>query len=447
MGAERRGTVLMLCYHYPPGTSGGVARSARFAKHLPEFGWKPVVVTTSRWGEGGGDAGEEAMRPGELLRRSHGCRRAEGPGGAAAETTALSGGGEAGPRATLTRFAEKWLLIPDKHVRWTAAAFAPALRTLKRLETGALYTSSPPASAHTLGLSLKRLTGKPWIMDLRDPWTIEPLAWYLRAGGRRLSLERRIERACFESADAIVTSTPEAAAGYALLYPWCANKMHSIPNGFDASEVETARASLSESEHLRGIGDEVFVVGHVGTFCRHSDSTAYPKGLLDAAEALAREGAISPRDFRIIFAGAMNPGAKSRIEARGLGGLLLTTGPVSRVEALRIMLRADLLLLYDPNPVGRYYVHGKLYEYLAAGRPILGVLPEGASRTLLARSGRGIMIQNDSADEIRAALLDAIGRRGKPPARADFDISRYEGRELTSELARILALLGRKPGA
>jgi len=425
----------MLCYHYPPAVSGGVARSARFARHLSEYGWMPVVVTTSRWGEGGG-TGETVVRVRELLRRAGSAAADRAGSGASGRASGAST--RAGLRRALFRFAEKWLLIPDKHVRWATMAFFPALGALRRGPAEAIYTTSPPASAHVLGLTLKGLTRRPWIMDLRDPWTLEPLGWYLRGGGARLSLEKWIERLCFRHADAIVTSTPEAAARYGEVYPGCARKIQAIPNGFDADEIETARRSISRSDILKGIGENVFVMSHVGTFCRHTDLPAYPKGLLDAVRGLAREGAISPSAFRIVFAGGMNPETERLIARYDLGGLISTTGPVAHVDALRIMLRSDLLLLYDPNREARYYVHGKLYEYLASGRRILGVVPDGAARRLLESSGRAIAITADDDGEIRPVLLEALAGRGGASARAGFDVTRYEGARLTSMLESVL---------
>jgi glycosyltransferase involved in cell wall biosynthesis len=434
--AERDGKkLLMLCYHYPPAVSGGVARSARFARHLPAHGWTPVVITTNRWGEGGG-SGEEIVRSGEFLRRS----TAASARGAGAVAPDLPAGTDAPGRArrALVRCAEKWLLVPDKHIRWAAMAFSPALAALRRGRADVIYSTSPPASAHLLALKLKWLTGRPWIMDLRDPWTLEPLGWYLRSGGARLSLEKGIERLCFKHADAIVTSTPEAAERYGEIYPDSARKLHAIPNGYDAEEIETARASISLCGALKGVGERIFVMSHVGTFFRHTDMPVCPNGLLEAISSLARNGVVSPDTFRLVFAGSMNPDTRRRIAAYDLGGLLSMIGPVGHLDALRIVLRSDLLFLYDPNREARYYVHGKLYEYLASGRPILGVMPDGAARRLLESSGRAVAITADDERGIRPALVEALSGRGAAPLRAGFDIARYESARVTAMLGGVL---------
>jgi glycosyltransferase involved in cell wall biosynthesis len=436
MAEQEPKRLLMLCYHFSPSVSGGVERSARFARYLPEHGWTPLVVTTNRWGAPGGED-DGVLRVGELFRG--GRSRVGGRGGAGA------GAGSSrdvvdrnGRRAPLFRFAEKWLLVPDKHVRWTAMALLPALGKLGRGRADAIYTTSPPASAHVLGLILKKLTGKPWIMDLRDPWTLEPLNWYLRAGGARLALERRIERICFGNADAIIVTTEEAALKYRELYPGRAGRIHWIPNGFDAREFEVARSPASAGAYLQDLEEGCLVISHLGTFCRYTDAPAFPKGFLDAVKKLAGQGVITNRTCRIIFAGAMNRETERLVGRYDLGGLISMTGPVPHIGALSIMLRSDVLLLYDPNTEGNYYIHGKLYEYLAAGRWILGVLPAGATRSLLERSERAIAIARDDGEEISRVLVRALRERGHPPGRRDFDLSRYEGRNQARDLARII---------
>ncbi|RJR31388.1 MAG: hypothetical protein C4574_01215 [Candidatus Latescibacterota bacterium] len=439
MAGDSPKTLLMLCYHYPPGVSGGVERSVRFVRHLPSYGWNAVVLTTARHGEGVPAAGERIVRAGELFVRTPERRAAD-----AHEETGVAPP-IPGPAA---RWIEKWLLVPDKHVRWALIAAGRALRLLRAGGIDAVYSSSPPESSHCLALALKRLTGTPWIMDLRDPWTLEPLRWYLRAGGPRLALERRIERLAFANADAVVVNTEEAAAEYRARYPRAAGRISAIPNGWDAAEFAAARAGLEDGERSRrpffgdaagaSPGAGAFVVAHVGTFSRHADVPAYPLAFFEAVERLAAEGVVSERNFRIVLAGAIHPMAAREIDGLGLGGVLDRRGSVSHAEALRIMVESDLLLLYDPVREGRYYVRGKLYEYLAAGAWILGLLPEGATRRLLERSGRGVVAEPDDGEGIRRALLRFLAERPRPGFSNGFDLERYEGAALVASLARVL---------
>ncbi len=309
-----------------------------------------------------------------------------------------------------------------------------------------------------LACALKRRAGTPWIMDLRDPWTLEPLRWYLREGGARLALERWIEGCAFAQADAVVVNTDEAGAAYRELYPGAADRIVAIPNGWDAADFEAARGGGSHrcgptgAEAARG-GAETgagvpgpFRVAHVGTFSRHADTPAWPRAFFEAVRSLRDEGALSERTFRVVLAGAMHPAAEREVGGLGLGGIVDRRGPVAHDEALRIMIESDLLLLYDPSPEGRYYIRGKLYEYLAAGAWILGLVPQGASRRLLERSGHGVVVSPDDGDAIRRALTRLVAERSRPISNTGFDLGRFEGAALAAALSGVIGAAIRRGG-
>jgi len=433
-GFQRR--VLMLCYHYTPAINGGVERSVRFARYLPEFGWTPVVMTTDRFGVGGGAVAEELIRVGELrisrLRASRGRFPRRGnvssppPG---FESTSSSTVG------AVREWVDRWFMVPDDKIRWGARAFLPAWRMLRRGEADVIYTTSPPASSHLIGMKLKKLTGKPWIMDLRDPWTIEPLHLYLRKGGVRLKVEKSLERLSFKCSDTVVINTAEAAERYRELFPKQAGKIVVIPNGFDAEEM---MSSGTEERALREIDDGVFVMSHVGSFFRYTDMASYPAALFRALRTLVDDEIINTESCRVLFVGNIHADARRRMEEFGLHDLIELTGAVPHAAAVGIMQRSDLLILFDPAPKAEYYIHGKLYEYLSAGGWILAMVPPGASRNLLECSGHGLIVSPDDTEGIRRAIVTVLERRNRPSTSPDFDLSRYERKRLTSKLAECL---------
>lgn len=452
---DRKGEreVLMLCYHYPPAVNGGVARSVRFVRRLPSYGWHPVVVTSGRFGRQGPVGEEGIVRVGELSLRGFGAGGlspgSEGPGRgrpadpAPGPAVQHGSGRPASPAGRLVTaaagLADRWLLVPDDKIRWAALAVLPAWRQVRREEVSAIYTTSPPSSLHLLGMLLKRLSGKPWIMDLRDPWTFEPLSRFLRRGGFRLRLERRIERACFGLADMITVTTPEAVERYAELYPAHAAKLRTLTNGFDPEEIAEAASSMHEAGALAGIGEDVFVVSHIGTFSRLIDTGAYPRALLRALKKLAEEAVIDRGGFRVLFVGRVPAATRREVRALGLGNLVEFCGALSHTDSLRVMMRSDLLLLVDPSRRADYYVHGKLYEYLASGKPILAVLGgEGASRRLLERLGGSLFADFNDAGGIGREIASAVRRGRGAGIPYGPGIERYEAGYLTGELARIL---------
>ncbi len=438
MTVPRRGGVLMICYHYLPANNGGVERSVKFARYLPARGWEPIIVTTNRFGAGGGAWGERVVRTwqphGKLFSRA--VRRRAGD----TEWIDIEGGG-ADRRGRIHRGAldlvDRWLMIPDNKIHWAVFALPAALRILKRGETDVIYTSSPPNSSHILGLLLKKLTGRPWIMDVRDPWTFEPLIKWLQDGGVRLSIERRLERRCFALADIVAANTDAAASRYRSIYPRHAGKIRVITNGFDGDEMENAAANSADGP-LRDIGDDVFVMSNLGTFSGFSHENDCPEALLLAIRRLLDRGIVTRSAFRVVFAGHVTEATRSRIAGLGLEGVIYLPGMVPHTDALRIMAGSNLLLLVDTRSRAEYSIHGKLYEYLAARRWILAMTPPGPNHDLLARSGHGLFASPDDPEGIAAAVVDVMKRGGRPETDPGFDIGCFERERLTAQLAQCL---------
>jgi len=437
--SEAHSKVLMLCYNYSPMITGGVERSVKLAKYIPRFGWEPVILTTKRFGSEPGSFGETIVRTpeprlglGGSSRKGRKSKKEPGPEIQSHRRGALRGLGR-----SLAGWAGRRVMIPDDKIRWALAAYMPARRLMRREGIDVIYSSSPPASAHLLGMWLKSYSGKPLILDLRDPWTFEPLNRYLNEDERRRDREMKLERQCFERADLIVINTPEAAERYGEIYPEFASKMQVITNGFDGEEL-----SLAERERVNGplqeIDSSVFVISHTGSFSRHTDRDISPEPLLIALSELLKHGTLDPARHRVVFAGVTGPIFKSRIDQLGLADLVDLTGTVSHIDAMRIIKRSNLLLLYDRSERAEYYVRGKLYEYLGAGKRILGIIPPGAARRLLESSGFGIFALPGSSEDIARALAEALDARDDPVPAPGFDLGIYDRKRIAERMAEYL---------
>jgi glycosyltransferase involved in cell wall biosynthesis len=308
---------------------------------------------------------------------------------------------------------------------------------LRRENVDLIFTTSPPVSSHLLGLILKKLTGKPWVIDLRDPWTFEPLNAHLFKEGFRLSLERRLERLCLKNADAVIANTPTSAEVYKAHYPQFAQKISVITNGFDASEIEDARNAIHPIP-WKHIDKDMFVISHIGTFCRYWHDDPTPQQLLHAFKNMLDDGVVSTDNCRIVLAGAIHAKIVDQINKLGLQDLIDLPGLISHIDALRLMQRSDLLLVYDPCADGKTYVHSKVYEHIGCCRLSLGMLPDGASRALLEHYGCCLFASPTDTEDIRKALIKAIKQQDLPEIRPDFNQSSYERKQLTSMLANLL---------
>jgi glycosyltransferase involved in cell wall biosynthesis len=186
-----------------------------------------------------------------------------------------------------------------------------------------------------LALILKWITKKPWVADLRDPWTFEPLNLLLKTVKWRLALERRLERMVFNRADAIILNTPEAEKSYRKLYPRFDHKMQTITNGFDADEIRETNDELGENNPWLKY-DNLFLISHIGSFFRHTISGFTPDSMLDAFQKLVLYGGLSPQNCRIVLAGHVHWEIKRKIEEIGLTDIVELPGYLSHKDALKL---------------------------------------------------------------------------------------------------------------
>src|SRR5439155_22311733 len=111
-----------------------------------------------------------------------------------------------------------------------------------------VITTSPPVSAHLLGLRLARL-GIPWIAEFRDGWRFErPWGdWPLRA---QRALDDRLEQQVVRRADAVVAVPSPIAEDLERRY---GRSVSLITNGFDPEDVDeggNGRAGLLDPQRL-----------------------------------------------------------------------------------------------------------------------------------------------------------------------------------------------------
>jgi len=210
--------VLFLAYFFPPLGGGGTQRSVGFARHLPTFGYEPVVVT------GPADAGER-WAPADptlaaRLPRDLEIHRVSGPV----------------PReGTHARRVRRALGVgPPFAGWWQAGAVATGLRAAAG-GVDVIYASMSPFETAEAAAELSRRLRVPWVADLRDPWALDEMQAYATGVHRRLD-ERRM-RWVLGDAAAIVMNTADAAAALRARFPELAGiPIRTIPNGYDADD-------------------------------------------------------------------------------------------------------------------------------------------------------------------------------------------------------------------
>lgn len=427
--AERR--ILFIAYHYPPVRSGGVERSIKFERYLPEYGYRARILTTSAFGRctTSEDPYESAVvrawEPVGLYRR---LKHPEAPG----RTPPSYVRTDPGCWRRARNFLSRRLLIPDGQITWLPHAFIAALRVVRQEPVSALYTSFPPASAHLLGLAVKRLTGLPWVADFRDSWIYDPLDPELNELPFRRYIEKRLEQRVVQSADVVVAATSVAADSLRSRYPDRAESIHVITNGFDPEDF----AGIHVSPTRPRSGPMSLV--HAGSFtASHPHRSLEP--VLTALDILRSRDTAWTQRIRLTLAGYLtNQEQAAACEAAGTGMVALA-GALPRRQALELEAGADVLVLVDhPRPWLASNVPGKFYEYLALRRPVLAICGPGMVRDLVCNLGAGCWAPVDDPHAIADTLarLHTQYTAGNLPASpAAAALAPFHRRQLAASLA------------
>jgi glycosyltransferase involved in cell wall biosynthesis len=377
--------LLLVTRHFPPGSGGGVQRPLKFASHLPALGIETHVLAPDVEGVEGSElelptqawihrvryVGPRTARPSEELASRQGLAR----------------------MGTQAALLGRRLLVPDENVPWSTLATPVAIRLVRREGIDVVLTTSPPPSLHLLGASVKRTTSAAWVADLRDPLTSHP---HRRGYESRLARMKEttvggIGRLVASQADAIVAASDAIADEMRALEPKA--DVFTIANGCDFDDF--GGLEHHPSDRLR--------ITHAGHFHGKRD----PKPFLRALAESRLE------DVVVRFAGDFRAEDREYAESLGLGDRIELLGNVSRRRSLELQRDSDVLLLLIPESGGRgrSVVTGKIYEYLAAERPILAAVPpDGAAAQLVRDTGAGLVVPSEDVEALRGALLDLHAR-------------------------------------
>lgn len=428
-----RRRVLFIAYYFPPLGGGGVQRSAKFVRYLPEHGFDPVVLTgpgpaDERWAPTDASVGDD-VPPGVRV------IRVAGP----------VPNGEGVWRSRLRKLA----CAPTAFDRWWSRGIADLAHEVGDVDV--VYASmSPFSSARPAGLIAARL-GVPWVADLRDPWALEEYFEYPTA--LHWSIERRRMRRSLGSAAALVLPTPGTLERVQEAFPELGDRAVEIRNGFDPDEFNGAGERQS---------DDLFHLVHAGNFYFHhpprrgirrllggtnDDVDLLPRSpafLLSAVDRLCEEHPEVAGRVRLHLAGVLTSVETAMVERARCRHLVETHGFLPHDQAVRLVASADALFLpmHGLSPGVRSTIFpGKAYEYLASGRPILAAVPQGDVRDVLERAEWTVVCDPNDVDAIAQGvtmLVDQRDARRQRNANRTELLRPFERPRLAAQLADVL---------
>jgi len=379
--------VLIISYFFPPMGGSGVIRVAKFTKYLRDFGYEPYVLTVEK--------GFYPLKDPSLL--------AELPKDLKIERVSYFEPGfwfqARFWQSFLKYFLYPLILVPDNQILWFWPALLRAIKIIRAKRIKIVFTSSSSYSDHLLALVLKKIFHLQWVADFRDEWTTSPYFKFPTLWHRRLA--QFLQKQILKNANKVTTVSPGLTKIYQQLWPQNPEKFLTITNGFDRQD--------------------------------YPDDLKYQKS----------------RKLRIVYAGTLYGPRKGELFFQALKELNLQKIEVDfwdhqpHQQVSRQLMTADLLLLILAPQDGPAVLTGKVFEYLAARRPILALAPKnsGAAR-LIKKLKAGIVVDPLDLEGIKKSLrkLYALWQNDRlilPKLKLD----RFERRYLTGKLAAVFDAL------
>ena len=421
--------VLVIAYYWPPAGGSGVQRWVKFARYLPSEGWQPVVYAPENPSYDLLDETLAAEIPAEVevirrrIREPYAAyRRLMGRGASTdmktlTEVTPISSGRKSW-KQRLSLWIRGNLFVPDPRVGWVRPSVRFLKKYLREHPVDVIVTTGPPHSMHLIGQRLHAALGTPWIPDFRDPWT---KMYYLKHLGMTRRTWRRLEKmeqAVLDECSTVLAVTPAVQADFAARTK---TPVAMITNGYDEADF---------AETPDQVGGDGFVITHTGLFAADGNPLTLWKvlGGMVAADPAFRAA------LRLRLSGKVDRAVLDTIAAAGLADNVVNLGYVDHGTTI-------LLLPLRNDPEYKPILPGKLFEYLAAHRPILGIGQEdGAMAAVLEETVAGAMCDWDNEEGIRQFLTgawDFFREYGEVPP-TEGPVERYSRRNLTHELAALL---------
>jgi len=429
--------VLVIAYYWPPSGGSGVQRWVKFCKYLPLEGWQPVVYAPENAAYPSLDPSLEAEVPAsvEVIRRPilepYGIYRKIMGKGASQQVTEISSG-EKTWKQKLSLWIRANLFVPDPRVAWVC----PSVRFLKKYlaehPVDVIVTTGPPHSVHLIGQRLNKALGIPWIPDFRDPWSRMYYLKYLPMTDCTWRKLRRQEQAVLDECSMVLACTPLVQEEF---QAQTHTPVACITNGFDEEDF---------AGRLLPRRDGHFNLTHTGLFAADGN----PLTLWKVLGRMAADIPAFREALRLRLVGRVDKEILDAIAQEGLSGNVVELGPCNHAEAVREQRAATVLLLPLRNdPQYRPILPGKLFEYLASRRPVLGIgQPDGAMARVLAETKAGVTVNWADAAATRSFLESAWNQfvNGSVPA-TKGDISPYTRRATTHALAELLERVQKGP--
>lgn len=426
--------VLIITYYWPPSGGSGVQRWLKMSKYLPKNGWQPVIYTADGAEYPVEDMSlekdiapetevlrHEIVEPYSFYKKFLGIKKDE----------KIKAGfiNEGKKKSSWKENVSVWLrgnlFIPDARCWWIRPSVKFLKKYLKSNPVDAIISTGPPHSMHLIAKKLHKKFNIPWIADFRDPWTDIDFYKDLRLTKWADRIHRRMEKSVLLSANEIVTVGNHCAQG---LKKICGRDIKIITNGYDFN--------IDELNNNTNLTDK-FTLSHIGIIGANRNPILF----WEAIKELVQDDVFA-KSLNIRLIGQIDQSVIKSINDNGIGQFVEIIPYIPHSEVLEKQSESQVLLLFINNtPNAKSVLTGKLFEYMASGRPILSIGPsDGDTAAILQETQTGVNVDFLDKDRIKIELKNLFSKylNNNLSTSHNGSVDKYSRNNLTAEYVKLL---------
>jgi len=389
--------VLIITYWFPPFVEYGICnRILKLIKYLPKYGWQPFILTVKN--DPTRIAADKTLVtniPGytrvfrtysiEPLHLRDNVKRIK--------KNNKTFSNKKDYLLPIKLFIRDLLTIPDMHIGWLPFAVLKGINLHNKNKYKVIYSSSYPNSNHIVGLVLKWILRIQWVVEFRDPW----FQFGKRYSKYSKNLNSFLLKKIIDNSDKVITTTPYYTNELKKQFPLKEKKIHTIVHGYDPNDFQKINNNKNKNEKL--------VFSYVGT----CDRLRNPKYFFKALYILNQKYPKLKNDYIIQFVGNFSSQFIPLINQYNLLQNIKLIKPVQYHESLKFMKSSDILLLLlspfndlveDQKNSIKFASASKVYNYIGAGKYILGIIPDSGPAHIIKMIHHGSVIEPRKSSQI-----------------------------------------------
>jgi len=416
---------LIITYYWPPAGGSGVQRWLKFVKYFRDFDIEPIVYTVddANYPIEDNSLISEIPKNTEVLKQpiwepnslftKIGKKKIESAGFINPNPSFFD---------KILQYVRANYFIPDARKFWVKPSVKYLKKYLEENKVDVIISTGPPHSMHLIGLQLKKLLNVKWIVDFRDPWTEIDYFHQLPLTKKAIARHHALEKEVIVNADAVLVVGDTMRKSYQKFN----SNIITVTNGFDEviSNIEIAI-------------DSKFTITHIGLM----NADRNPTILWEVLSEISRSDNEFKRNFELKLIGKIDASVLRDIAKFNLKNNVCLIDYVAHNEVVKYQKKSQVLLLIVNNvPSAKGILTGKIFEYLMAKRPILGIAPiDGDLAEIINETNSGIVIGFNQKEELKKAILELYSKfKNENLGVQSTNIAQYHRKELTKKVSKII---------